>query len=150
MLIMCVLPSIRQIRHGRNTTEAPDGVGSTHLNSDGVQNHSVDSTLEIARCFLRLANLPSAALDRLRNRDTCRLRGLLQCGHATRRCAPYIRRGAATEAMMFINRPVILALALNGRLADATAAQPQGPAPVAKSVRDEGHQAHEGRLHYQV
>ena len=51
---------------------------------------------------------------------------------------------------MFINRPVILALALNGRLADATAAQPQGPAPVAKSVRDEGHQAHEGILHYQV
>ena len=30
---------------------------------------------------------------------------------------------------MFINRPVILALALNGLLAGATAAQPQGPAP---------------------
>ena len=59
--------------------EAPDGAGSAHLNSDGVQNHSVDPTLEIARCFLKLANLPSAALDRLRNRDTCRLRGHLPC-----------------------------------------------------------------------
>src|SRR5262245_42689773 len=47
---------------------------------------------------------------------------------AARSCAPYITWGAATEAMMFINRPVILALALNGLLAGATA-QPHGPAP---------------------
>jgi hypothetical protein len=30
-----------------------------------IQNHNVDLTTEIARCFLRLANLPSGVLDRL-------------------------------------------------------------------------------------
>ncbi len=39
--------------------------GAAHPDSVGVHNHNVDPTTEIARCFLRLANLPSSALDRL-------------------------------------------------------------------------------------
>jgi hypothetical protein len=45
--------------------ESTNGAGTVHLNHAGFQNHNVDPTTEIARCFLRLANLPSAALDRL-------------------------------------------------------------------------------------
>jgi hypothetical protein len=45
--------------------ESTNKAGAAHPDSVGVHNHNVDPTTEIARCFLRLANLPSSALDRL-------------------------------------------------------------------------------------
>jgi hypothetical protein len=45
--------------------ESTNRAGTAHPDSVGAHNHSVDPTTEIGRCFLRLANLPSSALDRL-------------------------------------------------------------------------------------
>ena len=85
MLIMCVLPSTRQIRHARNTTRSTRWRGQRSSKQRWRPEPLSRPYTRNRAPLLELANLPSAALDRLRNRDTCRLTrasAVLRRGHA--------------------------------------------------------------------
>ena len=84
--------SYDRISASHDTTNATEAVPSSAPNAIGP---AVDPTVELARCFLRLANLPNFALDRLSRYEASLWRQtgqILYALDALDRCKPQERR----------------------------------------------------------